>query len=75
MELDRIMDLITNWLLALGFNYASYQLALTFNDPPSTLAGLLIALGLREMYVVYIRNSKMRESIPSHNEIWETEKN
>jgi len=71
LELDRIADLLTNWLSAMGFNY---QLALTFNDPPSALAGLFIALGLRDMYVVYIRNSKKRERIPNHDEIWKTEK-
>lgn len=58
----------------MGFNYQSYQLALTFNDPPSALAGLFIALGLREMYVVYIKNSKAKEPIPNHDEIWEMEK-
>lgn len=72
LEVDRIADLVTNWLLAMGFNY---QLALTFNDPPSALAGLFIALGLREMYVVYIKNSKAKRHVPNHDEIWETERN
>ena len=72
LELDRIADLLTNWLSALGFNY---QLALTFNDPPSALAGLFIALGLREMYRVYIKNSKEKRRIPNHDEIWKTERN
>jgi hypothetical protein len=71
LEMDRVVDLLTNWLLALGFNY---QIAVTFNDPPAALAGFFIALGLREMYVVYIRNSKIKKSVPSHEEIWETEK-
>jgi hypothetical protein len=72
LELDRIADLLTNWLSSLGF---SYQLALTINDPPSALAGLFIALGLREMYVVYIKNSKERKRVPSHDEIWKIDKN
>jgi hypothetical protein len=72
LELDRIIDLLTNWLAALGF---SYQVALTFNDPPAALAGLFIALGLRDMYAVYIKNSKAKKLIPTADEIWETEKN
>jgi hypothetical protein len=71
LAVDRIFDLITNWLLALG---VSYQFTVTINDPPAALAGFFIALGLREMYVVYIRNSKVREPVPAHNEIWKTEK-
>jgi hypothetical protein len=71
LEMDRVFDLLTNWLLALGF---SYPIVVTFNDPPATLAGLFIALGLREMYVVYIRNSKVKKQAPAHDEIWETEK-
>lgn len=68
--LDRVFDLLTNWLLAAGFNY---QIIVTFNDPPGALAGFFIALGLREMYVVYIRNSKVKKAVPAHDEIWETE--
>lgn len=71
LEADRVFDLITNWLLAMGF---SYQIVVTFNDPPGALAGFFIALGLREMYVVYIRQSKAKKPIPAHSEIWETEK-
>jgi hypothetical protein len=71
LELDRIIDLLTNWLSTLGF---SYQLTLTFNDPPAALAGLFIALGLREMYVVYIRTSKAKKPILTAEAIWETEK-
>jgi len=71
LELDRVFDLVSNWLLALGVNY---QVVVTLNDPPGALAGLFIALGLREMYVVYIKNSKIKKSVPSHEEIWETEK-
>jgi hypothetical protein len=70
LELDRVFDLLTiplSWLFG-------YQWTVTFNDPPAALAGLFIALGLREMYVVYIRNSRMKKPIPSHEEIWETEK-
>jgi len=69
--MERIVDLLTNWFVALGFNL---QVAATFNDPPAALAGFFIALGLREMYVVYIRNSRAKERIPSHEEIWDTEK-
>jgi len=71
LELDRALDLLTNWLLASG---VSYQIMVTVNDPPSALAGLFVALGLREMYVVYIRNSKVKRPAPEHDEIWETEK-
>lgn len=71
LAIDRIFDLLTNWLLALGL---SYPVVVTFNDPPGALSGFFIALGLREMYVVYIRNSKLKQSIPDHDEIWETEK-
>jgi len=71
LEVDRLFDLVTNWLLAIGF---SYQIVVTLNDPPGALAGFFIALGLREMYVVYIKNSKAKKSAPTHNEIWETEK-
>lgn len=70
LEADRVFDLTTNWLLALGFNY---QIVVTFNDPPGALAGFFIALGLREMYVVYINKAKEKKPIPLHNEIWETE--
>jgi hypothetical protein len=68
--LDRVFDLVTNWLLAAGF---SYQVIVTFNDAPGALAGFFIALGLREMYVVYIRNSKTKKPIPAHDRVWETE--
>jgi hypothetical protein len=71
LGLDRVLDLLTNWLLAAG---VSYQITVTINDPPGALAGLFIALGLREMYVVYIRNSKVKRPAPVHDEIWETEK-
>jgi len=71
LAIDRIFDLLTNWLLALGI---SYPITVTLNDPPAALAGFFIALGLREMYVVYIRNSKEKRPIPAHTEIWETEK-
>jgi len=71
LGLDRVFDLMTNWLFALG---VSYQVWVTFNDPPGALAGFFIALGLREMYVVYIRNSKVKKPVPAHDEIWETEK-
>jgi hypothetical protein len=54
--------------------FFGHQVTVTFNDPPAALAGLFIALGLREMYVVYIRNSKMKKAVPSHQEVWETEK-
>lgn len=71
LEMDRVFDLLNNFLLILGF---SYQDVTTFNDPPASLAGFFIALGLREMYVVYIKNSKVKKPVPAHNEIWETEK-
>lgn len=71
LGLDRVFGLLTNLLLAMG---ASYQFVVTLDDPPGALAGFFIALGLREMYVVYIRNSKVKKAIPAHNEIWETEK-
>ncbi len=70
LELDRVFDLLT---IPLSWAFG-YQWTVTFNDPPAALAGLFIALGLREMYVVYIRNSKVKKPIPSHQEIWETEK-
>lgn len=70
LELDRIFDLLTNWLATIF----GYQITVTFNDPPAALAGFFIALGLREMYVVYIRNSKVKKQAPTHEQIWETEK-
>ena len=70
LEIDRLVDLFTN-LLSRVFGYT---ITLTLNDPPATLSALFIFLGLREMYVVYIRNSKTRRPVPSHQEIWETEK-
>jgi hypothetical protein len=70
LEVDRVFDLFTGYLSA----FFGYQVTVTFNDPPAALAGFFIALGLREMYVVYIRNSKVKKPIPSHQEIWETEK-
>jgi hypothetical protein len=71
LGLDRVLYLMSNWLMAAGF---SYQTVGTLNDPPGPLAGFFIALGLREMYVVYIRNSKVKKQVPAHDEIWETEK-
>lgn len=71
LAMDRVFDLLTNFMLAMG---ASYQFVVTLNDPPAALAGLFIALGLREMYVVYIRNARAKAAVPAHNEIWETEK-
>jgi len=68
--LDRVLDLLTNPLMAAGF---SLQFVTLLNDPPASLAGLFIALGLREMYVVYIKNSRVKTQIPAHDEIWETE--
>ena len=70
LEIDRVFDLFTtplSWIFG-------YQWTITFNDPPAALAGFFIALGLREMYVVYIRNSKVKKPAPAHDEIWETEK-
>jgi hypothetical protein len=69
--IDRVFDLLTNWLLALG---VSYQVTLALNDPPGALAGIFIALGIREMYVVYIKKSKIKRPVTVHSEIWETEK-
>ncbi len=70
LELDRVFDLLTNYMA----RFFGYQLTVTFNDPPAALSGFFIALGLREMYVVYIKNSKLKEAVPAHDEIWETEK-
>jgi hypothetical protein len=70
LEIDRVFDLFTAYLS----EFFGYQVTVTFNDPPAALAGFFIALGLREMYVVYIRNSKLKKPVPSHQEIWETEK-
>ena len=70
LEVDRVLDLFTGFLS----KFFGYQLTVTFNDPPAALAGFFIALGLREMYVVYIRNSKLKKPVPSHEEIWEMEK-
>jgi hypothetical protein len=70
LEFDRLFDLLTG-VLSRAFGY---PLALTFNDPPAALSAIFIFLGLREMYVVYTRNSKTRKRVPSNQEIWETEK-
>jgi hypothetical protein len=70
LELDRIFDLFT---IPLSW-YFGYQWTVTFNDPPGALAGFFVALGLREMYVVYIRESKVKKPAPTHEEIWQTEK-
>jgi hypothetical protein len=70
LEVDRILDLFTNFLSTLF----GYQITVTFNDPPAALSAFFIFLGLREMYVVYIRNSKAQKPVPPHDEIWETER-
>ena len=70
LELDRLLDLFTNLLSGIF----GYQVTVTFNDPPAALAAFFIFLGLREMYVVYIRNSKVKKPVPSHQDIWETER-
>lgn len=70
LEVDRLFDLFTNYLSG----FFGYQITITFNDPPAALSAFFIFLGLREMYVVYIRNSKERKPAPSHEEIWETER-
>ncbi len=70
LEVDRIFDLFTS-LLSTVFGY---PIAVTLNDPPSALSAFFIFLGLREMYVVYIRNSKTKKSVPSHKDVWETER-
>jgi hypothetical protein len=69
LEIDRLFDLFTN----LFSRVFGYPIAITLNDPPSALSAFFIFLGLREMYVVYIRNSKAKKPVPSHQEIWETE--
>jgi len=70
LEADRLLDLATGALAATF----GYPLTSTYNDPPAAISAIFIFLGLREMYVVYIRNSKMRKPVPSHQEVWETEK-
>jgi hypothetical protein len=70
LEIDRLFDLFTS-LLSSAFGYS---IAVTLNDPPSALSAFFIFMGLREMYVVYIRNSRVKKPVPSHQEIWETEK-
>lgn len=70
LEMDRVLDLLTNWMTtAVG-----YQVVVTLDLIPASLAGFFIVLGLREMYAVYIRNSGTKRSPPAHNEVWETEK-
>ena len=69
LEADRVMDLLTNSMS----RFFGYQLTVTFNDPPGALAGFFIALGLREMYVVYRRKAKAAKPTPTHLEIWKTE--
>lgn len=70
LELDRVFDLLTNYLSSIF----GYQVVVTFNDPPAALAAVFIMLGLREMYVVYEKESELEKSVPSSQEIWETEK-
>jgi hypothetical protein len=70
LELDRLLDLSSGYLSATF----GYPLASTFNDPPAAISAIFIFLGLREMYVVYIRSSKAKKPVPSHEEIWETER-
>jgi hypothetical protein len=69
LEIDRLFDLFTNTLAVIF----SYQITVTFNDPPATLAGFFIALGLREMYVAYRKEPLPKRRVQPH-EIWETEK-
>ncbi|MDG7021634.1 MAG: hypothetical protein JRN23_06860 [Nitrososphaerota archaeon] len=69
LGLDRVFDLVTNWVVAMG---ANYQVVTMLNDPPAALSGAFIALGLREMYIVYIRSSK-KDAPVAHTEVWETE--
>jgi hypothetical protein len=68
LEIDRLFDLFTNTLSAIF----TYQITVTFNDPPAALAGFFIALGLREMYVEYRKQSVPKRRVQPH-EIWETE--
>ena len=70
LGIDRLFDLFTGILSKL----IGSPIAVTLNDPPAAFSAFFIFLGLREMYVVYIRNSKARKPIPSHQEIWQTEK-
>jgi hypothetical protein len=69
LEVDRILDLSTGFLSA----KFGYPLSSTFNDPPAAISAVFIFLGLREMYVVYIRNSKVKQAVPAHKEVWKTE--
>jgi hypothetical protein len=69
LEIDRIFDLFTVYLS----RFFGFQFAVTFNDPPAALAAFFITLGLREMYVVYIKNSKAKRRLPAHQEIWPIE--
>jgi hypothetical protein len=69
LEIDRLFDLFTNTLSAVF----GYQLTITFNDPPAALAGFFIALGLREMYTAYRKQSVPKKRIEPQ-EIWETER-
>jgi len=69
LELDRVFDLLTNYLSGIF----GYQITVTFNDPPAALAAVFIMLGLREMYTVYLKDSKLAMSVPSPQEIWESE--
>lgn len=70
LELDRVFDLLTNYLSAIF----GYQVVVTFNDPPAALAAVFIMLGLREMYVMYERDSELEKNVPSSQEIWERER-
>ena len=70
LELNRLLDLFTTVLSW----FFGYQVSVTFNDPPAALAGFFIALGLREMYVVYIRNSKAPKKPPAQTQLGDVEK-
>jgi hypothetical protein len=67
LELDRVFDLATGFLSS----RFGYPLSSTFNDPPAAVSAIFIFLGLREMYVVYIRNSKVKKLAPSAQELWQ----
>jgi hypothetical protein len=69
LGLERVFDLLTGVFA----NTYGYPLTVTFNDPPAALSAFFILLGLREMYVVYIRNSKKNRAEPSHGEVWQVE--
>jgi len=67
--IDRIFDLLTNYLATIF----GMQITVTFNDPPAAISGVFFLLGLREMYVIYLKRKRETVEAPKGEDIWKVE--